>query len=659
MTVTPPRNPPRETNGAGTRSARNRNRRRLNASSSASSEGRYPPVNQGEPAPPRRRGRHAAEEPEPGAAEITDIAFPAPDVTFPASGVAFPAPDLTFPASDLAFPGPGVAVPAPAWDPWTTDPGPAGPPPGRTDPLDGPAFRSEYGPVLAEEENPAFRSGAGPILGLHSPDPALDSPRHNPGLGSHNPLHSPGLGLHSGAAPVVSRRRRSAASSEPEPAKAWTDTGERDRAWELWAATGDGEQPLPDPDQDPAGPEAERSGFQDRGRWAHARRTHSVFLKAALVRCALYLGPVSVAVAAVGSLSRVAWPVTALILFFGWTAAQGLTSVGVSLAGRGGPTVAARAVATGFAAIIGLWCALVWVAPDELLGPDRMLATIIGAGGLLTVGTVTAALVTRSEHSVAAWFLPCWLLAAATMAGAAGITEATLVPVETLLPAAIVATAVRAFRPAVLTAGSGRIRRLSRAEYRRGVAHAVIGAAQAVCVVLLWRGGPAVMPLPAALPLLLAVPLMECLIGWHTTRIDTAPDTTGTPRELRRRVRTVTAVTVAVLVPPLAAGSGLLAAAYRLPDGLAHLPGARDAVLVLAAGTLLSGVFAITFLLAARSRHGIAAALAALPPAATTVLAVSTPPAGLLPAAVTALAATHLAGLLIVALTAADFRRTP
>jgi hypothetical protein len=112
-------------------------------------------------------------------------------------------------------------------------------------------------------------------------------------------------------------------------------------------------------------------------------------------------------------------------------------------------------------------------------------------------------------------------------------------------------------------------------------------------------------------------------------------------------------------VPPLAAGCGLLVAAYRLPYGFSGVPGARDAVLALAAATLLGGVFAVTFLLAARSRHGIAATLAAIPPVAAAVLALSAPPAGLLPAAVAVLAATHLAGLLIVALTAADLRRTP
>ncbi|KHD73233.1 hypothetical protein MB27_36955 [Actinoplanes utahensis] len=387
------------------------------------------------------------------------------------------------------------------------------------------------------------------------------------------------------------------------------------------------------------------------------------YLGAAAVRCGLYLGPLSAAVAGAGALGRVAWPVPAVMLLLGWTAAQGLTSVGVSVAGRSGPAVAARLVGAGFAAVIGLWCALVWIAPDALLGPDRALALTVGVGGLLTLGSVTAALVTRAEGSVAGWYVPCWLLAAAVMAEAGGVAEAALVPVETLLPAAIVATAVRAFRPALLpgtlTGAAGRTPRLTVADRRRGVAYLVIGAAQAVCVALLWRGGPAVMPLPAALPLLLAVPLLEGLIGWHTARLDAGLDSAETPEEFDRHVRNVTAITLAGLLPPLAAGCGLLIAAYRLPYGLSTVPGARDAVLALAAGTLLGGVFAVTFLLAARFRHGIAAALAAIPPAAAAVLALFATPAGLLPAAVAVLAATHLAGLLIVALTAADLRRTP
>ncbi|GIE83288.1 hypothetical protein Aph02nite_92380 [Actinoplanes philippinensis] len=408
-------------------------------------------------------------------------------------------------------------------------------------------------------------------------------------------------------------------------------------------------------------PEARKAGRRHIGRWSHARRTRSAYLNNALVRCGLYLGALSVAVSAAEPLGRVAWPVPAVMVLLGWTAAQGLTSIGVTVAGRGGPAAAARTVGAGFAAVIGLWCSLVWIAPDALLGPDRLLAATVGIGGLATLATVTAALVTRAEGVIAGWYAPCWLLAAAVLADAGGVREAALVPVQTLLPAAMVAVGIRAFRPALLPrrAASGRRSRLTAADRRRAAAYLIIGAAQAISVILLWRGGPAVMPLPAALPLLVAVPLLEGLIGWHTDRIDAGLDAAETPEELDRHIRNVTAITLAGLLPPLAAGCGLLVAAYRLPYGFSLVPGAREAVLALAAATLLGGVFAVTFLLAARTRHGIAATLATIPPLAATVLALSAPPAGLLPAAVAVLAATHLAGLLIVALTAADLRRTP
>jgi hypothetical protein len=383
------------------------------------------------------------------------------------------------------------------------------------------------------------------------------------------------------------------------------------------------------------------------------------FLWPVILRCLLYLGPLSVAVAAVGALGRVAWPVPALTLLLGWATAQALTSVGVTVSRRAGPEAAVRLVGAGFAAVTGLWCALVWIAPHTLLGPDRLLAAAVGAGGLATLATVTAALVSRSEMAMTRWYLPCWLLAGTALAAAAGAGWAGYVPVETLLPAAIVAVLVRAFRPAVLPARECRIPRLTAVERRRGVAYLVIGVSQALCVALLWQAGPAITPSPAALPLLLAVPMLEALIGWHTNRIDAGLDSAESAADLDRHVRNVTVITLAGLLPPLAAGGALALAAYRLPYGLGSLHGAQGAVLALAAGTLLGGVFAITFLLAARSRTGLAATLAAAPPLATCALPLlPQPEAGPLPVAVAVLAATHVAGLLIVALTAADLRRT-
>jgi hypothetical protein len=378
------------------------------------------------------------------------------------------------------------------------------------------------------------------------------------------------------------------------------------------------------------------------------------YLVAALLRCALYLGPLSVAIAAASALQAVAWPVPAAVLILGWSAAQALTGVGAAVARHQGRPTAARLVGGGFAAVAVLWCALVWIAPAELLGPSRWLAGTVGIGALASLASVTAALVTRAEAAVVRWSLPCWMLAAIGVAGTAGDDWAARVPTETLLPAAITVALVRAYRPVI---GRSLPRRppLNRAVLWRGFGYLLIGAAQASAVVLLWRAGPSSAIRPAALPLLAAVPVLETLVGWHIRQVTTSLDAAKSKRALRRHLRGLTVVTVAVLLPPLAAGAGLAVAAYRLSFAIAS----RDDVLALAAGTLLSGVFAATFLLAARRRTPIAAALAAFPPsviAALPLLPGPTPEC--LPAIVAVFAATHLVGLLAVGLTATDHRRS-
>jgi hypothetical protein len=257
------------------------------------------------------------------------------------------------------------------------------------------------------------------------------------------------------------------------------------------------------------------------------------------------------------------------------------------------------------------------------------------------------------------WSLPCWLLAAVSVAGTIGDTWAARVPVETLLPAAITVAAIRAYRPVI---GRSLPRRppLDRSVLRRGFGYLLIGAAQASCVVLLWRAGPAGATSPAALPLLAAVPVLEALVGWHIRQVESGLDGAESKRDFRRHVRGVTVVTVAGLVPPLAAGTALALAAYELPAGM--LPAGmanRDGVLALAAGTLLGGIFGATFLLAARRRTGIATTLAVSAPSAIAALPLlpGSPP-DRLPAIVAVFAATHLVGLMAVALTAADHRRS-
>jgi hypothetical protein len=367
------------------------------------------------------------------------------------------------------------------------------------------------------------------------------------------------------------------------------------------------------------------------------------YLRVAMLRCGLYLGPLGVAMAAARPLGRIGWLVPVATLVLGWSAAQALTSLGAAVA---------RLVGGGFATVAGGWCAFVWVAPPGWLGASRMLAAVIGVGGLTALATVTAGLVTRAEAGVVRWSLPCWLLGALSVAGGSGATAG--LPVETLLPAAIVVAAVRAYRP-VIGRSVPRRRPLARGAVRRAVGYLVAGAGQAACVALLWRAGPAGVTAPAAIPLLLAVPALETLVGWHRYQIESALDATETGRDYRRHVRSVAVATVAALLPPLAAGIALAAAAYRLPYGATG----RDGVLALAAGTLLGGLLAATLLLAARGRTGTAATLAVVAPLAILTLPSLTPTLAPLPAAVAVFAGTHLLGLLTVAHTAADHRRVP
>jgi hypothetical protein len=376
-------------------------------------------------------------------------------------------------------------------------------------------------------------------------------------------------------------------------------------------------------------------------RRAPARRP---YLGAAAVRCALYLGPLGVAVAGTATAARLNWLVPAILVLLGWSAAQALTSVGAEVARGAGAAPAARLVGGGFLAAGGLWGALVWVAPDALLGGSRMLAFTVGLGGLATLATVTAALVTRTEADVVRWSVPCWVLGALGLADAFGAGWASGLPLGTLLPAAIVVAAVRAYRPVIIRRVPGRSR-LERGALWRGLGHLVLGAAQAGTVVLLWRAGAPDTALLAVLPLLVAVPALETLIGWHLHEVEAGLDRADSERDYRRYVRSVAVTSVSALLPPLAAGVALAAAAYRVP-----VP-ARPAVLALAAGTLFGGLLAITFLLAARRRIVIAASLAAVAPLAILTSAVlkAPLPGEPLPAAVAVLAITHLLGLLLVA----------
>jgi hypothetical protein len=372
-----------------------------------------------------------------------------------------------------------------------------------------------------------------------------------------------------------------------------------------------------------------------------------------LLRCALYLGPLSVAIAAAGLLGSLPWQVPAGTLVLGWSVTQILTGTGAVVARRGGSGAGARLVGLGFLTAAALWCAFVLLAPASVAGAEPGRAIAVGVCGLGSLASVTAALVSRNEAAVVRWSLPCWLLAAVAVAGAIGDTWAARVPVTLLLPIAVAAAALRAFRPAFRRTATLVLRG---DDLRGAVGRAVLGAGQAASAVLLWRAGPPAATSPAVLPLLAAGPVLEALIGWHRRQVESSLDVAESDEEHREHVGGVTVVTVAALLPPLAAGIALALAAYRLPGGVV---GAREGVLAVAGGILLSGVLAITLLLAAQGRTFIAALLAVAPPlAAVAAPLVPALPPDPLRTVVAILAATHLVGLLTVAHTAADPRRT-
>ncbi|MFC0530172.1 hypothetical protein [Phytohabitans kaempferiae] len=307
------------------------------------------------------------------------------------------------------------------------------------------------------------------------------------------------------------------------------------------------------------------------------------YVRAALRRSALLLTPVVCALAAADELARVGWAVPAVAAVLGWAGARG------------------RAYAAAGALLTAAACGL---APATLAGPDRGLAVAVGLTGYALVAGARTGL---------RWAVPAWLAAGALLAGLWDRVEVLPVAAALLLAAAL---RIRAHAP---------------------VTGVLVALCQGATAVLVWRAAP------DAAVLALGVPLLVFVVCWHEARAATATDAHDDLRAFHAEVRDLGTVTVGALVPPLVAGVGLGAAAYRLPYLLSSHPGARGLVLGCAAVLLLGGVLALTTLLAARGRRLAAAALAAAPLGA--LVAGGT----LLPTTVAALAATYLAGLVLAA----------
>jgi hypothetical protein len=385
------------------------------------------------------------------------------------------------------------------------------------------------------------------------------------------------------------------------------------------------------------------------------------FLRPALVRAAVYLVPVPLAVAAAEPLGRVPWPVPAGALAAGWCAVSVAAYLGQLVARSGGTVRAARLVLAGFAGLAAGWSAALALVPGSLAGADRALAYAVSLPVLAVLAALAVALATGAGAALLRWWVPALLVAGAALTGVLPV------PVEPLLLAGIGLALARASTTALRRAGPVKLPRL-----RGGGARLVFALSQAAVVVVVWRVGHAAVPpggVPAAMvPLLLAVPLVEVWVAWHLARVAAGLVRYDDRDRYLRYARRIGWSTLTALLPPLVAGAALAGTATRLPYGLSAHPDAPAVVLAMAGGVLLAGVVAVGWLLAARSRRWLAAAVTGAPALTTLALSVTVPIRTAtsldgwsqpLPAIVIALAVTYAVGLVLVAYVLFDARSLP
>jgi hypothetical protein len=396
-------------------------------------------------------------------------------------------------------------------------------------------------------------------------------------------------------------------------------------------------------------------------------------IRSALARGGLYLVPVPLAVAASEPLGRVPWPVPVTALAVGWCALSGLVSLATPLAGR----AAARLVLAGVVAVMAAWSVLLALAPATLAGGDRAAAFAVSLPALALLGAIAAARATGAELRVLGWSLPVLLVTGLAIAGwpvpdLAAVPEPAPVPrlaAELALLAGVALMVARAFVPALRRRGVGAPSRPGAAELRRSAAAVALAACQAAAVVLVARSGHAAVPAggvpPALVPLLVALPALELWVGWHLARVTAGLARYDDRDQHVRYVRRLGWTTLTALLPPLTAGAALAGTATRLPAGLSHHPDAPALVLSMASGVLLAGVVATGWLLSARQRPALAAAVTGAPVLAALGLHAGVPglPATsltgwgqLLPSVAVGMAVAYAAGLVLAAYVLFDSR---
>ena len=340
-----------------------------------------------------------------------------------------------------------------------------------------------------------------------------------------------------------------------------------------------------------------------------------VSVRQALIRWTLYLTPLAIVLGAAREVGHVPVAVTTGVLVLGWAVSQGLAYLGYTAVGRSGPTAAARFLAVAFAIVIAGCLYVVW----HLVPPPVRTTSLVVAGGELGLfAAVAVTLVTGREARLACWAAPCWLAAgslAVTRTGlpGPGYTAMAQNVALALLLASITAVFLVAFRPIF---GRGWSWRYDVRDAGRALGYTVVGASQAglfVIFLIYGAAGSSWRSHVAGLPMLLATPLTEVLVLRHRERIFRALHVFEDIASFRQYARSAVARSLTMLALPVGLGGGVaLGASVELQ---------RPEVLRYGLALVLSGLFAVTLLLALHRRLFMAIALIATPALLTVAVA--------------------------------------
>ena len=330
-----------------------------------------------------------------------------------------------------------------------------------------------------------------------------------------------------------------------------------------------------------------------------------------LLRSALYLTPLALALGLAHQLDSMPVWVTAGALVAGWSTAQGLGYLAYRVAGRVGTDRAARFLLCGFTVLAALWtAALVGTSVAGLASqPGGLIRAVsVSLGEIAMFAAVSAGLVTCRERELVRAAVPCWIVSGALAWGPVllgGRHQLAWVGIG-LVAGTVARFLFVAYRPAL---GPFQLHEwrwsLGLSEVNLALGHAAVGGAQAVLFVAAMLAGASseTQVFGAALqlttvPSLIGALAAEYLLLQHRARLEYALETSteraGFQRELFRAVCRILGVLALGVV------SGLVAAAnWAATDLISGLQ--------LVCGVLLAGLSVLTLLLVTHGKLRLAA----------------------------------------------------